>query len=159
MSIAPTPALDTPTAKRRSFGAMVAHQLRYELRIFVRNRQSLFFTMALPVLFLVIFASVFGHSHVRVPGGLISTSVYYVPGIIALGVISRRATTRPPSASCLRPSGDSVLTKASRPLTSQLREHRAAARRLRSAGHSRHRQWQSSRPRSRHSDLRLGYRS
>ena len=88
MSIAPTPAVDTPTAKQRAFGAMVAHQLRYELRIFVRNRQSLFFTMALPVLFLVIFASVFGHSHVRVPGGLISTSVYYVPGIIALGVIS-----------------------------------------------------------------------
>jgi ABC-2 type transport system permease protein len=67
---------------------MVAHQLRYELRIFVRNTQSLFFTMALPVLFLVIFASVFGHHKVRVPGGLISESVYYVPGIIALGVIS-----------------------------------------------------------------------
>ena len=88
MTIAPTPALDTSTARQRAFGAMVVHQVRYELLIFARNRQSLFFTMALPVLFLVIFASVFGHGHVRVPGGLISTSVYYVPGIIALGVIS-----------------------------------------------------------------------
>ena len=32
----------------------------YDLRAFARNRQSRFFTVALPVLFLVIFASVFG---------------------------------------------------------------------------------------------------
>jgi hypothetical protein len=30
----------------------------YDLRAFLRNRQSQFFTLALPVLFLVIFASV-----------------------------------------------------------------------------------------------------
>src|SRR5260370_1660872 len=63
---------------------------RYALRAFIRNRQSQFFTLALPVLFLVIFASVFGGSGrtVLVPGGRISTSVSYVPGIIALGVIA-----------------------------------------------------------------------
>jgi ABC-2 type transport system permease protein len=62
----------------------------YDLRAFARNRQSRFFTMALPVLFLVIFASVFGGSGhtTEVAGGQISTSVYYVPGIIALGVIA-----------------------------------------------------------------------
>jgi ABC-2 type transport system permease protein len=62
----------------------------YDLRAFLRNRQSQFFTLALPVLFLVIFASVFGGSGktTQVAGGQISTSVYYVPGIIALGVIA-----------------------------------------------------------------------
>jgi ABC-2 type transport system permease protein len=49
-----------------------------------------FFTLALPVLFLVSFASVFGGSGntTQVAGGQVSTSVYYVPGIIALGVIA-----------------------------------------------------------------------
>jgi ABC-2 type transport system permease protein len=69
---------------------MTLHQTGYDLRAFIRNRQSQFFTLALPILFLVIFAALFGgRGHtVAVPGGRISTSVYYVPGIIALGVIS-----------------------------------------------------------------------
>jgi ABC-2 type transport system permease protein len=54
---------------------------------FLRNRQSRFFTLALPVLFLLIFASVFGDNTVKVSGGRIDTSVYYVPGIITLGII------------------------------------------------------------------------
>jgi ABC-2 type transport system permease protein len=77
----------------QGFAALVgmsAHQFRYDLRAFLRNRQSRFFTLILPVLFLVIFASVFGGGHqtVKVAGGSIDTSVYYVPGIIALGVIA-----------------------------------------------------------------------
>ena len=39
---------------------MALHQSSYDLRAFIRNRQSQFFTLALPILFLVIFASVFG---------------------------------------------------------------------------------------------------
>jgi ABC-2 type transport system permease protein len=69
---------------------MVLHLFGYDLRAFLRNRQSQFFTLALPGLFLVIFASVFGGSGhtTQVAGGPISTSVYYVPGIIALGIIA-----------------------------------------------------------------------
>jgi ABC-2 type transport system permease protein len=69
---------------------MTLHQSGYDLRAFLRNRQSRFFTLALPILFLVIFAALFGRQgHTEtVPGGRISTSVYYVPGIIALGVIA-----------------------------------------------------------------------
>jgi ABC-2 type transport system permease protein len=81
----------TPTAGRspRSVAGLAAHQFRYDLRAFLRNRQARFFTLALPVLFLVIFASVFGGSNtVQVAGGRIDTSVYYVPGIIALGIIA-----------------------------------------------------------------------
>lgn len=69
---------------------MTLHQAGYDLRAFLRNRQSQFFTLALPILFLVIFAALFGRGGrtTQVPGGQISTSVYYVPGIIALGVIA-----------------------------------------------------------------------
>ena len=70
--------------------SMAWHVFPYDLRAFFRNRQAQFFTLALPVLFLVIFASVFGNggSTTTIAGGRISTSVYYVPGIIALGIIS-----------------------------------------------------------------------
>ncbi len=68
----------------------VTHQFRYDLRALLRNRQAQFFTLALPVLFLVIFASVFGgHGNtVKVAGGVINASASYVPGIMALGIIA-----------------------------------------------------------------------
>jgi ABC-2 type transport system permease protein len=77
-------------AKAKGLVAMSWHQFLYDLTAFRRNRQSRFFTLALPVLFLLIFASVFsGKAHsVRVPGGRIPTSTYYVPGIITLGIIA-----------------------------------------------------------------------
>ncbi len=70
--------------------AMTFHQFRYDLRAFLRNPQSRFFTLALPVLFLVILASVIGGkaSPIKVAGGRIDASVYFVPGIIALGIIA-----------------------------------------------------------------------
>jgi ABC-2 type transport system permease protein len=70
--------------------SMALHLSGYDLRGFARDRPSQFFTLALPVLFLVIFASVFGGSGQTTPvaGGPVSTSAYYVPGIIALGVIA-----------------------------------------------------------------------
>ena len=69
---------------------MSLHQFRYDIRAFIRNRQAQFFTLALPVLFLVIFAALFGGRGRTVPvaGGRISTSVFYVPGIMTLGIIS-----------------------------------------------------------------------
>ncbi len=69
---------------------MTLHQSGYDLRAFLRNRQSQFFTLALPILFLVILGSVFGGrgNTAQVPGGQIRISVYYVPGIMALGVIA-----------------------------------------------------------------------
>jgi ABC-2 type transport system permease protein len=65
---------------------LVLHQARYELLGFVRNRQARFFTLVLPLLFLVIFVSVFGNDTIRASGVKASTS--YVPGIAALAVIA-----------------------------------------------------------------------
>jgi ABC-2 type transport system permease protein len=69
---------------------MTMHQFSYDLRALLRNRQAQFFTFALPILFLVIFASIFGgHGDtIAVAGGRIDTSVAYVPGIMTLGIIA-----------------------------------------------------------------------
>lgn len=73
---------------RSHLAHLVVHQFRFDLRCFWRNTQSRFFTLALPVLFLIIFSSIFHNTKATVPGGTIPESVYYVPGIIAFGVIA-----------------------------------------------------------------------
>ena len=88
MTAPPTRGTRT-TASSSRFLRLSIHQFRFDLIAFVRNSQSRFFTIALPVIFLVIFASVFGGNHpVKVPGGTIPTSVFYVPGIMTLGIIA-----------------------------------------------------------------------
>jgi len=67
--------------------ALVLHQFRYDQKAFRRNPASLFFTVAFPVILLLIFATVFGGQTVDVHGG-IKTTAYYVPAIITLSVIS-----------------------------------------------------------------------
>jgi ABC-2 type transport system permease protein len=67
--------------------SLVWHQLRYDQKVFWRNPASVFFTVAFPVILLLIFATVFGDQTVDVAGG-IETTTYYVPAIITLSVIS-----------------------------------------------------------------------
>jgi ABC-2 type transport system permease protein len=90
---------------KRSIAKLIAHEARYDGLIFLRNRQSQFFTLALPVLFLVIFASVFSSGTVAVAGGTLKTSVYYVPGIMALGVIAASFVNLVISVTAARESG------------------------------------------------------
>ncbi len=67
--------------------ALVAHQFRYDQKAFWRNPASVFFTVAFPVILLLIFATVFGDQTLELRGG-IETTAYYVPAIITLAVIS-----------------------------------------------------------------------
>jgi ABC-2 type transport system permease protein len=83
-----TAALPGARPVRSSLVRLGLHQYRADLRCFYRNKQAVFFTLALPVVFLVIFGSVFQHQNVAVAGGRIDEPVYYVPGIIAYGVIA-----------------------------------------------------------------------
>jgi ABC-2 type transport system permease protein len=66
---------------------MVLHQFRYDQKAFWRNPASVFFTVAFPVVLLLIFATVFGDQTIEVDGG-IEVTAYYVPAIITLAVIS-----------------------------------------------------------------------
>lgn len=104
-----TPVTTTGRADAKPKGelALSLHQFRFDLMAFARNGQSRFFTVALPVIFLVIFASVFGggNSTVAVPGGKIKTSVFYVPGIITLGIIAASFINLVISVTAQRESG------------------------------------------------------
>ena len=66
---------------------LFAHQFRSDLARFWRNPQSRYFTVALPIVFLVIFATMFKGSTI-VDGQQITITTFYVPGIMALGIIS-----------------------------------------------------------------------
>jgi ABC-2 type transport system permease protein len=72
------------TAAARGPLFLVVHQARYDLLGILRNRQARFFTLILPLLFLIIFVGIFGDH--TVDGVKLST--YYVPGLAALGVIA-----------------------------------------------------------------------
>jgi ABC-2 type transport system permease protein len=67
--------------------SLVLHQFRYDQKVFWRNPASVFFTIAFPVILLLIFGTVFGDETIEVNGG-IATTTYYVPAIITLAVIS-----------------------------------------------------------------------
>lgn len=74
------------TAAARGTLWLVLHQARYDLLAFLRNKQGRFFTLVLPLLFLVIFVGVFGNKRI---GPLhVKASTYYVPGLSAMAVIA-----------------------------------------------------------------------
>ncbi len=66
---------------------LLVWQVRYEQKSYWRNPASAFFTFAFPLVFLIIFASLNNGSTVRFLGGL-SYNQYFIPAIIAFGVIS-----------------------------------------------------------------------
>lgn len=67
--------------------ALALRQAAFQSRASLRNPPVVFFSLLLPLLFLVIFATVFGNETLESRGG-IKTSTYYVPGLIALGIVS-----------------------------------------------------------------------
>jgi ABC-2 type transport system permease protein len=67
--------------------ALALHQFRFDQKTFWRNPASVFFTVMLPVIFLLIFATIFGNDRIDELGG-VKTTTYYVPAIISLAVVS-----------------------------------------------------------------------
>jgi ABC-2 type transport system permease protein len=82
---------------------MVLHQARFDLLGLMRNRQARFFTMILPLIFLIIFVSVFGNNTVGPEH--VKSSTYYVPGLSALAVIASSFVNLVISVTELRESG------------------------------------------------------
>ena len=66
--------------------ALVLHQFRYEQKVFWRSPAAVFFTVMFPVIFLLLFSSLFGDQEISGLG--IDAATYYVPGIITLAVVS-----------------------------------------------------------------------
>jgi ABC-2 type transport system permease protein len=65
---------------------LLLHQARYDLRAFVRNKQSRYFTLVLPPVLLVVFVGVFGN-HPLGPDH-VASATYYVPGLSALAIVA-----------------------------------------------------------------------
>ncbi len=67
--------------------ALALHQFRFDQKVFWRNPASVFFTVMLPVIFLLIFSTIFGNETIDELGG-VKTTTYYVPAIITLAIVS-----------------------------------------------------------------------
>jgi ABC-2 type transport system permease protein len=66
----------------------VFRQIRWERKIFWRNPASAGFTFAFPLMFLVIFAAINGNERIHLAHGTVKFAQYYVPAIVAFGLIS-----------------------------------------------------------------------
>ena len=67
---------------------LLRHQYRYDQKQFWREPASVFFTVALPIIFLFLFASIFGNDTVNVDGHRVKTAAYMVPSIVTLAAVS-----------------------------------------------------------------------
>ena len=85
--------------------ALTVSQVRYVNKAFWRNPESAFFTFAFPLMFLVIFTALLGHSTVHLGTKIINTSTYYVAAMASFAVISACFTNIAISVSFQRDSG------------------------------------------------------
>jgi ABC-2 type transport system permease protein len=88
---------------RRDLG-LAAWQIRYEQRAYWRNRGRGIFTFVFPLMFLVIFASLNKGQHVSSRGG-IPYNDFFVPGILAYGVITTTYVNMAIGTAILRDEG------------------------------------------------------
>jgi ABC-2 type transport system permease protein len=63
-------------------------QVRYVNKAFWRNPSSAFFTFAFPLMFLVIFTALLGHSTIHLGTRSVKTSTYYVAAMASFAVIT-----------------------------------------------------------------------
>jgi ABC-2 type transport system permease protein len=99
-----------------SAAALVLHQFRYDQKTFWRDPASVFFTVMLPLIFMFLFATIFGNDDIEGLDG-VKLTTYYVPAILTLAVIS--ATMVSPAISITQDRENGVLKRVrSTPLPS-----------------------------------------
>ena len=84
---------------------LFAHQFRSDLARFWRNPQSRYFTVLLPIVFLVIFEEIFKGTTI-IDGQRITITTFYVPGIMTLGIISASFVNLTQAVVAQRESGE-----------------------------------------------------
>ncbi len=92
-----------PSSWQRDLG-LVGWQVRYEQRAYWRNRGRGIFTFAFPIMFLVIFASLDKGQTLKTRGG-IPYDDFFIPGILAYGVIATTFVNLAISTAILRDEG------------------------------------------------------
>ena len=86
--------------------ALTLQQVRYEQRSFWRNPVSAFFAFLFPIIFLVVFATLFKNTNAEVARGVtVKYDDYYIPALTTFGVIGACFTNIASSLSLRRDSG------------------------------------------------------
>jgi ABC-2 type transport system permease protein len=84
---------------------ILGRQLVFEQRTFWRNPVSAFFAFLFPIIFLVVFATLFKNSTANVGGRTVAYDDYYIPALTTFGVIGACFTNIAASLSLRRDSG------------------------------------------------------
>ena len=87
MSAVPSQTGTPAKAGRASSLSLVTNQTRYDLRAFRRNTRARIFTLAVPVLLLLILVSLFRTGTVKAGGVTVKIAAYYVPHIAAMAIV------------------------------------------------------------------------
>ena len=85
--------------------AVLGRQVGYEQKIFWRTPAAAFFAFIFPILFLVIFATLFKGSVAHVGNVKVSWNDYYIPALVTYGVIGATFTNLATSLSIRRDNG------------------------------------------------------
>ncbi|CAN5677727.1 ABC transporter permease [soil metagenome] len=85
--------------------SLALDQVRYTNKAFWRNPASAFFTIAFPLLFLVLFTTIFGGGSARIEGQEISTATFTIPSISVFSVITATYTNIAISVAFARDGG------------------------------------------------------
>ena len=96
-------AAGAPMGTRRLL-TLVLRQVGYEHRSFWRNRSRAFFSFALPVVLLVIFGTLSNGERIAERGNIPFTT-FFVPGILAYGIITATFSNLAASLALLRDQG------------------------------------------------------
>jgi ABC-2 type transport system permease protein len=88
-----------------SDAAVLSRQLGYEQKIFWRTPAAAFFAFIFPIIFLVIFATLFKGSVAHVGNVKVSWNDYYIPSLVTFGVIGATFTNLAVSISIRRDTG------------------------------------------------------
>lgn len=83
----PAPRPDAPAFGLGRTLRLGVSRIGYEVRSYFRQGDSVFFTFLFPVLFLLIFAVAFSSSTFGPPGEEITSAEYYLPGMLAAGLL------------------------------------------------------------------------
>ena len=85
--------------------AIALRQVEFEQKSFWRNPAAAFFAFLFPIMFLVIFATLFQSSIVKIGSKLVHFDDYYIPALVAFGVMGACFTNIAMSMSARRDSG------------------------------------------------------
>jgi ABC-2 type transport system permease protein len=83
---------------------LALHQVGYEHRSFWRNRSRAFFNFVMPVMLLLIFGALSNGQHIAERGNMAFTT-FFVPGILAYGIIQATFANLAASLALLRDQG------------------------------------------------------